>query len=210
MTVLNELSPARQLLVLTAIAALEAADGTVREVDFPALLDPDLRECVQRCLDEAGRTLIKTDGGYASGYADEIASALADEEIGLLDESERAVLVLVLLHSVAIPRAKGRIMGSGWVNGEPVPRKEIAVSQVPDTMVRDCLSRLEKRKLIRSVGRSRNVVPGPQFARLTPAVSARLWEDLILLAEPDGVMAGVIHRRRKREAADMDSRGRRV
>jgi hypothetical protein len=207
MTALVELSSTRQLLVLTAIAALEATEGEVHERDFPALLDPDLRECVQQCLHEAGRVLIRTEGGYTSGYADDVAEALAAEGIGLLSENERAVLVLVLLHSVAIPRARGRIIGSGWANGVPVPREEIGVSQVPSTIVRNCLRRLEERRLIESVGRNREVAPGPQLSRLTPAASARLWEDLVLLAEPDGVMAAVILRRRRRESTGMDTKG---
>jgi len=200
MTGLDDLSPDRELLVLRAIAALESADGTLRDSEFPALVDPDLREVVRRCLDEAGRVLVRTDNGYTSAYADDIAAVLADEGIGVLNEYERAVLVLVLLHSVAIPRAKGRIIGSGWAQGEPVPREQISRSQVPETIIRDCLQRLEKRRLIRYVGRGKDVAPGSQLARLTPAASERLWEDLLLLAEPNGVMAGVIRRRRKTRA----------
>jgi hypothetical protein len=197
MILLSELSPTRHAHVMAALAAVETTNSPVRESEYPALREPDLRECVSRCLEEAGRTLLRTDEGFTSGYADDVREALADEGIGILEPDDRAVLVLVLLHCVAIPRAKGRIMGTGWAQGVPVPRGELLVSNVGNTVVRDSLRRLEERRLIRYVTRHKLVTPGPQLARLTADASARLWEDLVLLAEPEGVMAEVIRRRRR-------------
>lgn len=198
MTLLTDLSPARYAQVLAALAAVETCIAPVRESDYAGLREPDLRECVRSCLHEAGRVLLRTGNGYISGYAEDIAEALADEGTGILEANDRAVLVLVLLHTVAIPRAKGQILGTGWFPGMPIPRAEITISKVPNTVIHDSLRRLDERRLIRYVTRNKLVAPGPQLARLTAETSMRLWEELVLLAEPQGVMADVIRRRRQR------------
>ncbi|MEY9928581.1 hypothetical protein ABH926_003220 [Catenulispora sp. GP43] len=199
MTHLSDLSPVQQAQVMEAVVAVETTEVPVREAEFPGLSEPELRAVVQRCLHEAGRVLLKTDVGFTSGYAADVAVVLADEGIGLLDADDRAVLVLVLLHCVAIPKAKGRVVAKGWWPGEPVHRSEILNSKVPDGVVHDALRRLADRGLVALHGQRRLVGPGPQLARLTPDAAAGLWEDLVLLAEPDGVMADVIRRRRQRE-----------
>lgn len=196
MSRIERLSESDQALVQAAVAAVEDAESPVREYEYRALRDPELRDSVRRCLDETGRVLLKTELGYISGYADDVRPALAELGIGILDPVERSVLILVLLHSVAIPRAKGRITGSGWDHGEPVDREQIYDSKVPDTDIRAALPGLIARGLIRTSGRRKRLLPGPQLARLTPDASARLWEELVLLAEPDGVLADVIRRRR--------------
>lgn len=196
MTLLSDLSPGRHAQVLAALAAVETTNGPVREYDYPALREPDLREVVRHCLYDAGRILIRVGDSYTSGYADDVREALAEDGIGVLDPNDRAVLVLVLLHCVAIPRARGRLAGSGWADGVPVPRNELMVSKIGNLVVQDALRRLEERGLIRYVSRQKLVAPGLQLTRLTPNASSSLWEDLVLLAEPDGVMAEVIRRRR--------------
>jgi hypothetical protein len=204
MSRIEQLGETEQALVRAAVAAVENAEEPVREHEHRALREPELRDCVRRCLDEMGRVLLRTGLGYTSGYADDVRAAFAELGTGILGFAERAVLILVLLHSVAIPRAKGRITGSGWAQGDPVDREQIFDSKVRDTDVRAALTSLISRGLVRTSGRNRQLLPGPQLARLTPAASAQLWEELVLLAEPDGVLADVIRRRRSTATINHD------
>jgi hypothetical protein len=206
MSRIEALSETDQALVRAAVTAVENTEEPVREHEYRALWDPELRDCVRRCLDEMGRVLLRTEHGYTSGYADDVRAAFAEFGTGVLDFEERAVLILVLLHSVAIPRAKGRITGSGWAQGDPVDREQILDSKVRDTDVRAALTSLISQGLLRTSGRNRQLLPGPQLTRLTPAASARLWEELVLLAEPDGVLADVIRRRRSTSAIHHDDK----
>lgn len=192
---LADLTPARQADVLSALAAVETADQPVRPATFRALLDPSLRAALQRCLAEQGRVLLQVGQGYLSGYDDTVGARLANDGDGVLRPDDRAVLALVLLHSVAIPRAAGRIRGTDWTDAEPVTRQQLLRSQMPDTKVRASVQRLRDAGILR-YGALRSILPGPQFHRLTPAASAALWENLILLAQPHGVMSDVIRRRR--------------
>ena len=117
----------------------------------------------------------------------------------MLPPADRAVLILILLHCVAIPRAAGRIRGDGWLDAEPVTKTELHKSQIADYKIDNAVSRLRDAGLIR-YGPQRSILPGPQLARLTPAASARLWEELVLVASPHGAMADVIRRRRAAHA----------
>lgn len=197
---LLDLPPVRQTDVLVALAAVETADTPVRPANFRALLDPALRATLSRCLHEQGRILLKVGDGYLSGYDNNIAEKLAAEGLGVLRPDDRAVLALVLLHCIAIPRAAGRIKSNSWLDAEPTTRQQLAKSQVPDTKIRMSLQRLRDGNVV-AWGPKRSIVPGPQFARLTPEVSAALWEELVLLAQPHGVMADVIRRRRAHSPA---------
>lgn len=192
---LAELPPARQADVLTALAAVETADRAVAPTGFRALLDPALRATLERCLAEQGRVLLRVEEGFLSGYDDRIGARLAVEGVGVLRPDDRAVLTLVLLHGVAIPRALGRLRSPAWSNAEPVTKVQLNRSQVPDSRISASVQRLRDAGILR-YGAKHRILPGPQFARLTPAVSAALWENLILLAQPHGVMAEVIRRRR--------------
>lgn len=192
---LAELSPARQADVLAAVAAVETADAPVAAAGFRALLDPSLKATLVRCLAEAGRELLSVDGGFVSGYDDTTAARLAEAGLGILRPADRAVLTLVLLYCVAIPRAKGRTASASWLDAEPTSKTELAKSQVPRSTIDVSVRRLREAGLLR-YGAHRGILPGAQFARLTPRASAALWENLILVAQPDGVMAAVIRRRR--------------
>jgi hypothetical protein len=192
---LAELPPQRQADVLAALAAVETADAPVAQRDFRALADPALRATLSRCLAEAGRVLLAVGEGYLSGYDDTIAARLVADGVGLLPPDDRAVLILILLHSVAIPRAAGRITSSGWLDAEPVTKAELHKSQLADYKIDNAVRRLREAGLIR-YGAQRSILPGPQLGRLTPASSARLWEELVLVAAPHGAMADVIRRRR--------------
>jgi hypothetical protein len=193
---LAELSPARQADVLAALAAVETADEPVPAVAFRGLLDPSLKATLSRCLADAGRVLVTVEGrGLLSGYDDAVGARLAAAGIGVLPPDDRAVLTLVLLRCVAIPRAKGRITGTAWTDGEPTTKADLAVSKVPRSVIDGSVRRLRDAGLLR-YGHKRTILPGPQFARLTPQASRDLWESLILVAQPYGVMADVIRRRR--------------
>lgn len=189
------LTPERQTEVLDALAAVETSRTPVPLTRFQALLDPGLCGCVAQCLDEKGRILIRTERGYTSGYADDVTDALVKEGSGVLPDEERAVLALVLLHCVAIPRAEGRIQGTEWTDAEPVRRNVLEESSIGDGIVRDSLPRLKARGLVCFTGQGGGMVlPGPQFARLTEAASRRLWDQLVLVAAPDGALARIIRR----------------
>lgn len=197
---LQELPPARQADVLAALAAVETADAPVPMAAFRAFTDATLRPVLEDVLAEAGRVLRETRGGLLSGYDDHVAQQLAEEGIGVLPADDRAVLALVLLHTVAIPRAKGTIpSGSDWSVAEPVEREQLKDSRLPDTVLNPAIRRLRDAAILRP-GHRPPLAPGPQFARLTPAASTALFEGLVLLCEPDGALAESIQRRRSARA----------
>ncbi|GAA0314560.1 hypothetical protein [Kineococcus aurantiacus] len=191
---LQDLPPARQADVLAALAAVETADEPVKASGFRALLDPSLTSTLRRCLAEAGRVLLHVEGGWLSGYDDQVATRLVQEGAGVLREDDRAVLTLVLLHAVAIPRSRGR-SGTAWSDAEPVAKEELYRSQVSRKAVDASVSRLRDAGIL-AYGAKHRIIPGPQFDRLTEQASASLWEELVLVAQPHGVMAHVIRRRR--------------
>lgn len=192
---LSDLPPARQADVLAGLAAVETAERPVQAVVFRGLLDPSLRATLERCLAEQGRVLLKVGEGFMSGYDDLVARRLASEGIGVLPPDDRAVLALVLLHCVAIPRAAGRLRGSSWLDAEPTTKQQLVMSKLPENKVRAAVQRLRNAGILR-YGARRSILPGPQFARFTPQASADLWENLILLVQPHGVMGDAIRRRR--------------
>lgn len=192
---LSDLPPARQADVLAALAAVETAERPVQAAGFRGLLDPSLRATLERCLAEQGRVLLKVGEGFTSGYDDLVARRLASEGIGVLPPDDRAVLALVLLHCVAIPRAAGRLRSSSWLDAEPTTKQQLVMSKLPENKVRAAVQRLRNAGILR-YGARRSILPGPQLARMTSQSSADLWENLILLAQPHGVMGDAIRRRR--------------
>jgi hypothetical protein len=157
-------------------------------------------------LTTAGRVLVETGTGYTSGYDDGIADRLAEEGIGVLPPDDRAVLTIVLLFSVAIPRAEGKLAPEApWTLGHPVRRERLHGTQVPKGVVKAALQRLQDAGITRNVGDS--VRLGPQFDRLTQAMSTTIFEELLLLADPRGPLADAIRRRRASPApASAESR----
>jgi hypothetical protein len=190
---LRDLSPAHQFEVLSALAAVETADEPVQTGAFLALLDPSLTGVLRDCLAHAGRVLLRVDQGWLSGYDDDVAERLAAEGAGVLRADDRAVLTLVLLHTIAIPRSRGRI-GAGWSDAEPVTKDELARSQLPRKTIDASTTRLRDAEIL-TYGGKKGIIPGPQFDRLTQRASASLWEELVLVAQPRGVLAQVIRRR---------------
>ncbi len=195
---LTDLPDARQAEVLAALAAVETADEPLAPGDFRALLDPSLTAVLRRCLAEGGRVLLRIDGGWLSGYDDTVAARLADDGAGVLRADDRAVLALVLLHTVAIPRARGKA-GTSWSDAEPTSKDELAKSKIPRKTIDASVGRLRDAGVL-AYGARHRIVPGPQFGRLTEKASASLWEELVLVAQPHGVMAQVIRRRRATRA----------
>jgi hypothetical protein len=192
---LDALPQQRQADVLAALCALETDSRPVPAASYRALAEPALREVVKEMLATAGRVLVETGTGYTSGYDDGIADRLAEEGIGVLPPDDRAVLTLVLLFSVAIPRAEGKLASEApWTLGHPVPRERLQGMKVPKGVVKAALKRLQDAGITRNVGDS--VCPGPQFGRLTPAMSTTIFEELLLLADPQGPLADAIRRRR--------------
>lgn len=193
---LDALSPARRAEVMAAVRAVEEADRPVPRAAFRALADETLRASVEQALAAAGRILLERPAGFLSGYDDRTAARLAAEGAGVLPPNDRAVLTLVLLFTVAMPRARGTIPADAdWTVAEPVDPRTLKDSKLPDVLINASVRRLRDAGVL-GYGRNRWVVPGPQFARLTPAAVSSLYEELVLLAEPEGLLAESIRRRR--------------
>lgn len=193
---LDTLGEAARVEVLAAAAAVDAADAPIPAQAFRALTDPALRATVDGVLSMAGRCLVQHDSGWLSGYRDDIADRLVEEGLGVLDPKDRAVLALVLLHTVAIPRARGRIESENWLLSEPTTVEELERNRhLTSTDIRRSLRRLRTLGVLRQ-GHRAAIAPGPQFLRLTCERNARLWEELVLLCRPEGMLAQVIRRRR--------------
>ncbi|MFJ7244564.1 hypothetical protein ACIQWA_07910 [Kitasatospora sp. NPDC098652] len=207
------LSDREETLVLAAVAALETSDGLVPADAFPALADDALRAAVAGRLNVAGRTLIarehRTVAGYTSGYDDTVARQLAADGIGLLPEVDRAVLAIVLLRTVAIPRAGGLHQSTSWLSEGPGTSIAEIHSNTDDdltyALIRPAVRRLKARRLLRT-GYLGQILPGPALLRLTEPQSARLWEDLVLVTLPDSPFADVIRRQRERQGRGPRSR----
>jgi hypothetical protein len=200
---LAELEETRRADVLVAVRAVEEAEQPVPRTALRALADATLRASVERVLFDSGRALLETPRGFLSGYADDVREALTAEGIGLLPAEDRAVLCLVLLHAIAIPRARGTIpREADWTVAEPVDPRTLSVSKLPDSMIKAAVRRLRDAGVL-GYGSNHWIVPGPQFARLTSAVIEVIFEELVMLAEPDGLLAESIHRRRAARGGHM-------
>ncbi len=202
--VLADLDTAARAAVLVAVRAVEEAELPVPRAAFRAFGDAALRAAVERVLDDSGRVLLETRQGFLSGYAEDIRIALAADGLGVLPREDRAVLCLVLLHAVAIPRAKGVIAReAAWTVADPVDPRTLSVSKLPDSVIKAAVRRLRDAGILR-YGANRWIVPGPQFARLTHGAIEWIFEELIVLAEPDGPLAESVRRRRSARRVSPD------
>ena len=213
--VLADLSERHRDEILAAFAAVENSPEPVPEAVATALRDATLRRSVEEMLNLIGRTLVRAGAGrWTSGYRDDIASQLTTGRLtgaqltGQLTEggghalpvTDRAVLTLVLIHSVAIPRTEGT----------PTPVEELQRrTQLPRGELRQSLGRLRAAGLVRVVparprpgngAQGTAYLPGPQFHRLTEAARRRLQEELILAAGPGTPLAAAIRRRRTHQS----------
>lgn len=188
----------RRAELVSAFMVVEHAAEPVPEARFAALRDPALRRTLAEMLARRGRTLIQQRDRWTSGYADDL---VRDEQPdGGPGESERAVLTLVLVHSVAIPRAEGLLPEDSWLSPHPTPVDELRRhTQLPIGELESALRALRHAGLLTQVKAGEEAggyVPGPQFHRLTPAARRRLQEELILAAGPDTPLAAAVRARR--------------
>ncbi|HEY2442782.1 MAG TPA: hypothetical protein VGI31_06580, partial [Streptosporangiaceae bacterium] len=202
--VLAELNERHRDEVLAAFAAVEHSPEPVPEVQLLALRDATLRRSLDELLGRVGRTLVPVGSGWTSGYRDEVAAELTAAGWYSLPVTDRAVLVLVLIHSVAVPRSRGVAEGDAWTSGQPTMASELLeASRVRPSDVKAALARLRAAGLVQLVqqrgagaGQSAAYLPGPQLHRLTAAARRRLQEELILAAAPSSPLAAAIRARR--------------
>lgn len=202
--VLRNLDDAQRAQVVAAYVAVESAAEPVPEARLPALREPTGRRRVNRLLAQTGRTLVKTSTGWTSAYTDEVMAALAAEPDCRLGVSERAVLTLVLIYSVAIPRSRNQLTDDSWLSPYPTPVEELQRrSMLGVKELDDAVRRLRLAGLLSQVKTTGDTaggyVPGPQFHRLTPAARRRLQEELVLAAGPNSPLAAAIRSRRGEE-----------
>jgi hypothetical protein len=137
--------------------------------------------------------------GWVSGYDDAVADKLVTRGYETLTPVDRAVLALVLLRTVAIPRARGDVAGDAWVvehGARPTSIDELAQHRhLTKTQITTSVRRLRTLGLLRPGPRA-DLVPGPALQRLTPRRTTWLWEDLLLTAAPDSPYAEVLRARR--------------
>jgi hypothetical protein len=202
--VLAELSGRHRDEVLAAFAAVEHSPEPVPEVLLAALRDASLRRSVDTLLGRVGRMLIPVgEHAWTSGYRDDVAAELAAHGGLSLPPVDRAVLVLVLIHSVAVPRSRGTLAGDAWTSGQPTMLAELQnASRVQPADMRAALQRLRAAGLVQlapqraGAGQSAAYLPGPQLHRLSAAARRRLQEELILAAAPSSPLAAAIRARR--------------
>ena len=202
--VLAELSERHRDEVLAAFAAVEHSPEPVPEVQLAALRDVTMRRSLDSLLSRVGRMLIPVgEHAWTSGYRDDVAAELTVAGWHSLPPMDRAVLVLVLIHSVAVPRSRGTLAGDAWTSGQPTMLAELQnASRVQPADMRAALQRLRAAGLVQlaaqraGVGQSAAYLPGPQLHRLSAAARRRLQEELILAAAPSSPLAAAIRARR--------------
>lgn len=187
--------------ISSIIAALECAQGPVARADVAMLADPAVRASVSGALRAGGRDLIDAEGSWTTGYSHAVAVTLADNGWGTLTTHERAVLALVLLRTVAIPRARGAHEDDRWTtSAHPTSLDELAKNrQVSKAAVSEALRGLRNKGYVAPASAG-GYIPGPALARITPRLRTMLWEDLVILGRPDGYMATRIRQQREQAA----------
>ncbi|MEU8058646.1 hypothetical protein [Microbispora bryophytorum] len=183
------------------ICALETAEGPIRRADLPMLADPAIRAAVEITLARCGRTLISVGShSWITGYPVAVASALARNQLGTLQPMERAVLALVLLHTVAIPRARGTHLDDTWASTHPVHMDTLIANRTIKRTAAVAALRGLRRAGFVATAKAGGYLPGPALLRLTPTQRNLLWEDLIVLGRPNGYMARRIREQRTTSA----------
>ena len=201
------LSASRRDQVMAAVRAVETAARPLPAALFPALAEASLRHVVEDVLAASGRVLISSASGFISGYDDDMAQRLAKDGIGILGSIDRAVLAFVMIFSVAIPRAEGEFPADApWTTGRPVPDTFFKDSLLQNVDTDPAIRRLRDASLLHRVP-GKGLILGDQFNRLTKQASTRLFEQLILLAEPGGSLAESIMRHREATAGAVSSAG---
>lgn len=201
---MTPLAADEEAAVQDAVGALEIAEGIVPTEAFVALSEPALRRAVGERLAACGRVLLPVGEGWVSGYDDAVADELVARGYGTLSAVDRAVLALVLLRTVAIPRARGEVSGEAWVvehGARPTSIEELAQNRhLTKAQITTSVRRLRTLGLLRP-GHRADLVPGPALQRLTRQRTTWLWEDLLLIAAPDSPYAQVLRARRAGSSA---------
>ena len=203
-SVLGSLTDRQREQVEAAYALLEHGREPVHRQELPALQDPTARDRLEELLRRTGRVLVPVDGvRFTSGYDDAVAEQLTTAGWQPLSPIERAVLVLVLVYSIAIPRSEERLAADAWTSPYPTSETDVLrASKLPAVAAKAALSRLVAAGLLGRIrdraGVEGGYVPGPQLMRLTPAARERLQDQLILAAAPSHPLAAVIRERRNR------------
>lgn len=187
--------------VRTIICALETAEGPIRRADLPMLADPAIHAAVETTLARCGRTLISVGShSWITGYPAAVAAALARNQVGTLQPTERAFLALVLLHTVAIPRARGIHLDDTWASTHPVQLDTLIANRTIKRTAAGAALRGLRRAGFVATAKAGGYLPGPALLRLTPTQRNLLWEDLIVLGRPAGYMACRIREQRTTDA----------
>lgn len=183
------------------VCALEISEGPIRPADLPMLADPAVRSAVDTILARCGRTLLSLGAqGWITGYPDGVATVLAREKFGTLGSTERAVLALILLHTVAIPRAKGAHLDDSWGSKHPVQMDTLLANRkIKRTAATAALRGLRRAGFVIGA-QGGGYLPGSAMLRLTSTQRNLLWEDMILLGRPNGYMAQRIREQRQATA----------
>lgn len=175
--------------------ALEVSDGPLTAQMLPGLGDPAVRSEVSRMAAAAGRKLVPVAGGWVTGFDDEVADVLTAAGVGLLDVEDRAVLALVLLRSVAAPRARGDVPEGSWATGVGVTVEDLAANRhLPKRRIQRSLRRLRAAGIVAQSPRG-GITPGPQLWRLTDLRSEWVWASMLAAAQPDSPAADAVRRR---------------
>ncbi|MEU4626892.1 hypothetical protein AB0G04_43830 [Actinoplanes sp. NPDC023801] len=207
-TVLASLTDRQRENVEAAYALLEHSREPVHRQELPALHDPTSRERLEQLLRRTGRTLVAVDDvRFTSGYDDTVTAELTADGWQPLTPTERAVLVLVLVYSVAIPRSEEQLSADTWTSGFLTTETDLLKDgKVPAGAGKAALSRLVNCGLLARrrdrAGGEGGYVPGPQLLRLTPAARSRLQDQLILAAAPNHPLAAAIRERRNRTSRE--------
>jgi hypothetical protein len=189
--------------VWAAWTAVETALHPVPARDYAALADPALREHLAALARRSGRVLVEGPrGSWLTGYDDGAADELARVGFGVLPTDDRAVLALVLIHTVCLHRAQTGTSAGGW-DAPGVPSAELEQYRPQyRSVIRGSLRRLAARGLV-TRSPAGGVTPGPALRRLTPAQSQMLWEDLVLAADRAGPLGASIRTRRAAHGAHL-------
>ncbi|MGV9374413.1 hypothetical protein ACWDRB_01290 [Nonomuraea sp. NPDC003707] len=179
-------------------APVESPAGTVIPREAGAAAVGEAGGAISGEAGEGGVRAGGGDPGAVRAVAPGVRAAVpAGPRLGV---SERAVLTLVLVHSVAIPRAEGLLPEDSWLSPHPTPVDELRRhTQLPIGELEAALRTLRHAGLIGQVKAGEEAggyVPGPQFHRLTPAARRRLQEELILAAGPNTPLAAAVRARR--------------
>lgn len=194
---LAQLGDRQRAEVLAAFGAVRLSADPIIEASLPGLRDITLRRVVDRLLAQTGRTLVKVDAGrWTAGYTDEVVDELEAEGWQPLPEIDRALLVAVLVHSVAVPRSQGRLVGDTWMSLHPTSLAELNRMLIGPGERKAALRRLRAAGLVKIAAKGAGYLPGPQLQRLTPRARRRLEEELVMAAAPDSPLAAVIRDRR--------------